>query len=204
MPNIFVPGKPFADTVLQDLDIDPTRVNLRYESIAHDPLIEQIAERILGEMAFEISSGRLLVESLSNTLSAHLVHKYSETDARLKVAASVDKPLDERRLSRVIEFVDARIRGELAVSDMARTACLSPAHFARSFKATTGRTPHEFVSERRLDLAKQMLEMGSHSTAEIAYATGFSSQANFARAFRRVTNVTPSQYRAQQHKRGAG
>lgn len=195
--HIFLPGRPFADTVLQDLDIDPSRVNLRYESIAHDSFIEPIAERILAELDAETSSGRLLVETMSNTLSAYLIQRYSETGVRLRISTTVDKPLDGRRLSRVMDFVDAQISGDLAVSDMAKVACLSPAHFARSFKATTGRPPHEFVSERRLDLAKKMLSEGRHSTAEIAHATGFSSQANFARAFRKVASMTPSQYREQ-------
>ena len=80
---------------------------------------------------------------------------------------------------------------------MARTACLSPAHFARLFKNTTGRTPHQFVSDRRLALAKTMLAEPDRPIAEIAYAAGFSSQANFARAFRLATGMTPGQFRAQ-------
>jgi hypothetical protein len=56
--HVFLPGRPFADTVLQDLDLDPSRVNLRYESIAHDSLIEPIAERILAELDAETSSVR--------------------------------------------------------------------------------------------------------------------------------------------------
>jgi AraC family transcriptional regulator len=106
-------------------------------------------------------SGRLLVESMSHTLSAYLVQRYSDEGVRLKVTATVDKPLDGRRLSRVMDFVDAQISGDLAVSDMAKIACLSPAHFARSFKATTGRTPHEFVSGRRFDLARKIVVRGT-------------------------------------------
>jgi AraC family transcriptional regulator len=110
--HIFLPGRPFADTVLQDLDLDPSRVNLRYESIARDSLIEPIAERILAELDAETSSGRLLIESMSHTLSAYLVQRYSDEGVRLKVSATVDKPLDGRRLSRVMDFVDAQISGD--------------------------------------------------------------------------------------------
>jgi AraC family transcriptional regulator len=195
--HIYLPGQPFAETLLQDLDIDPSRMVLRYESVARDPFIEQIAERILQELTVETSAGRLLVESLSSALSAHLVHRYAATEIRLKAPAKSNKLLDERRLSRVIEFVEANIASEFAVSDMAKTACLSPAHFARQFKMTTGRTPHAFVSERRLALAKGMLVEAHRPITEIAYAAGFSSQANFARAFRIATNMTPGQFRAQ-------
>jgi AraC family transcriptional regulator len=138
--HIYLPGRPFEDTLLKDLDIDPSVMALRYECIAHDPFVEQIAGQILLELNAQTSSGRLLVEALSGALSAHLVHGYSATNVRLKTSASHES-LDRTRLSRVIEFVDAHIDGELSVAHMARAACLSPAHFARSFKATTGQTP---------------------------------------------------------------
>jgi AraC family transcriptional regulator len=196
--HIYLPGQPFADTLLQDLEIDPSRMTLRYESVARDPFIEQIAERILLELTTETSAGPLLVESLSSALSAHLVHAYSATEIRLKPPANCNRPLDQRRLARVVDFVEAHITDEFAVADMARTACLSPAHFARQFKVTTGLTPHRFVSERRLALAKAMLIEPDRPIADIALAAGFSSQANFSRAFRGATGLTPGQFRAQE------
>jgi AraC family transcriptional regulator len=196
--HIYLPGQPFADTLLQDLDIDPSHMSLRYESIARDPFIEQIAERILLELTAETAAGPLLIESLSTALSAHLVHAYSATAIQLKPPAHCNRPLDQRRLARVVDFVEAHIMDEFAVSDMARMACLSPAHFARQFKLTTGITPHQFVSERRLALAKTMLAEPNRAIADIAFAAGFSSQANFSRAFRGATGLTPGQYRAQE------
>jgi AraC family transcriptional regulator len=83
------------------------------------------------------------------------------------------------------------------VADLAAVACMSPAHFARSFKATTGLRPHEFVSRRRLDLAKRLLADDHRSVSEIALSTSFSSQSNFARAFRGATGMTPRDYRAR-------
>ncbi|CAN5277741.1 hypothetical protein BH11PSE4_BH11PSE4_16780 [soil metagenome] len=196
--HIYLPAQPFADTMLQDLDIDPARMTLRYESVARDPFIEQIAERILLELTMETSAGPLLIESLSTALSAHLVHTYSATAIPLKPPANSNRPLDPRRMERVMDFVEAHITDEFAVSDMARTACLSPAHFARQFKLTTGRTPHRFVSERRLALAKSMLAKSDRPIVDVALAAGFSSQANFSRAFRGATGMTPGQYRAQE------
>ena len=77
--HIFLPGKPFDDTLLKDLDIDPSGISIRYESIDHDTFIDYVADQILKELAAESSTGRLLIESLSSALSAHLVHSYSAT-----------------------------------------------------------------------------------------------------------------------------
>jgi AraC family transcriptional regulator len=196
--HIFLPAKPFADVILQDFDIDPTRATLRYEMVEYDPFIEQIALAISRELTAETSAGRLLTESLGNTLSAYLVHRYSEFPVTAKALGASVRPMDERRMSRVLEFIDARLGQNFTVADIAAVACMSPAHFARSFKARTGQSPHQFVSRKRLELAERMLVDPSRLMSEIAFSTGFSSQSNFSRAFRNVTGMSPGEYRASQ------
>jgi len=99
-------------------------------------------------------------------------------------------------MSRVMTFVDQHIERNFTVADLAEVACMSPAHFARSFKITTGRSPHEFVCDIRLILAKQMLGDRQRPISDIALSVGFSSQSNFSRAFRDATGTTPRDYRA--------
>jgi AraC family transcriptional regulator len=195
--HIFLPGKPFDETMLRDLDIDPSGISIRYEAIDRDPFIEYVADQILREMEVESSTGRLLIESLGSALSAHLVHAYAATSVRLKQSIGAHKPLDPKRLSRVTDFINASVERDFTVNEMASVACMSPAHFSRSFKAATGTAPHEYVSRQRLDLAKRLLLTSDRLLVDIAYATGFSSQANFNRAFRKTVGTTPSAYRAQ-------
>jgi AraC family transcriptional regulator len=195
--HVFLPGKPFDETMLKDLDIDPSGISIQYAAIDRDPFIEYVADQILREMEAETSTGRLLIESLGNALSAHLVHTYSATAVRLKQFSGADKPLDLKRLTRVTEFINASVERAFTVNELASVACMSPAHFSRSFKAATGTAPHEYVSRQRLDLAKRLLLTSDRLLVDIAYATGFSSQANFNRAFRKAVGTTPSAYRAQ-------
>jgi AraC family transcriptional regulator len=101
-------------------------------------------------------------------------------------------------MSRVLEFMDARLDQGFTVAELASVACMSPAHFARAFKATTGQAPHAFVSARRLALAKRMLADDRRPMADIAFAAGFSSHSNFSRAFRNATGMTPGDYRRGQ------
>jgi AraC family transcriptional regulator len=201
--HIFLPGCPFEETMLRDLDIDPKRAELRYEAIAQDAFISQIASQILRELNHESSSGRLLVETLGHALAAHLVHKYSAAEVREREARSADKPLDARRLARVVEFIRSNLDAELTVTQMASVACMSAAHFARSFRLATGFPPHEFVSHQRLALAKMRLLSEDSQIGEIALAAGFSSQANFARAFRKAVGLTAAQFRAQKAELGS-
>ena len=195
--HIFLPGQPFDDTMLRDFDIDPKRIELRYEAVAQDAFIGYAASQILHELGSESSTGRLLMETLGLALSAHLVHTYSATAARIVAVRGADKPLDPRRLSRVVEFIRGNLDSDLTVTQMASVACMSAAHFARSFRLATGLPPHEYVSDQRLAVAKQRLLTENIQIGEIALAAGFSSQANFTRAFRKAVGVTPAQFRAQ-------
>jgi AraC family transcriptional regulator len=196
--HIFLPPDPFADCMLQDLDIDPARASLRYEAIGYDPFIEQIAFAINRELGAETSAGRLLVESLGRSLSAYLVRRYSELPVRAAARPAAVKPIDDRRMARVLEFIDARLDQGFTVAELASVACMSHAHFARSFKATTGQAPHAFVSKMRLELAKRMLADDRRPMADIAFAAGFSSHSNFSRAFRNATGTAPGDYRRDQ------
>jgi AraC family transcriptional regulator len=116
--------------------------------------------------------------------------------AEVPSSPAAKKPIDNRRMSRIMVFVSQHIEQNFTVADLAEVACMSPAHFARSFKTTTGRSPHEFVSGIRLILAKQMLADRHLPISDIALSVGFSSQSNFSRAFRDAMGMTPRAWRA--------
>lgn len=102
----------------------------------------------------------------------------------------------QRRLSRVLEFIDNHCDRPLSVETLAEVACLSKSHFARFFKAATGMSPHRYISEKRVDHAKHLLEDHKRPVLNVALVCHFSSHANFCKTFRRVTGMTPGQYRA--------
>jgi AraC-like DNA-binding protein len=108
---------------------------------------------------------------------------------------SSTNPLDNRRLRRVLDYVEEHLADDIAVADLANIACLSIFHFTRAFSAATGMPPHHYVSRRRLERAKAMIATESTSIAETAFMCRFSSQASFTRAFRRATGMTPAVYR---------
>jgi AraC-like DNA-binding protein len=105
------------------------------------------------------------------------------------------KPLDNRRLRRVLDYVEGHLADDIAVTELANLACLSVFHFTRAFSAATGIPPHRYVTQRRLERAKEMIAAESRSIAETAFMSRFSSQASFTRAFRRATGMTPAVYR---------
>ena len=105
--------------------------------------------------------------------------------------------LDQRRLFRVLDYIDRHLEGDLTLDSVASVACLSRFHFARAFRQAVGQSPHRYVIARRLERAKVLLIEGEAPLVEIALALRFSSQANFTRAFRQAAGMAPGQYRRE-------
>lgn len=100
------------------------------------------------------------------------------------------------QLRRVALFIEQNLDGPLALTALAAVAGLSPSHFARRFKAATALAPHQYVLARRVNGAKRLLLETDMKLAEVALATGFSSQAHLTGVFRRSVGMTPGAYRA--------
>ena len=92
----------------------------------------------------------------------------------------------------VAEYTRAHLADVITLDGLAGAVSLSPYHFARSFRATTGMTPHAFVTEHRLMVARDRLLRGDASVTGIALSVGFSNISHFRRLFRRRYGLTPA------------
>ena len=96
----------------------------------------------------------------------------------------------------VAEYTRAHLADVITLDGLAGAVSLSPYHFARSFRATTGLTPHAFVTEHRLMVARDRLLRGDDSVTAVALSVGFSNISHFRRLFRRRYGLTPADLRA--------
>jgi len=88
----------------------------------------------------------------------------------------------------------------LDVAALARTACMSPGHFARRFKAAYGETPYTYLMTRRIERAKALLRRGDVSVTEACVRVGCTSLGSFSARFTALVGETPSAYRARTHE----
>jgi len=102
------------------------------------------------------------------------------------------------QLKRVTEFINANLAETLQLSDLAALSGLSPSHFGRAFKGSTGLPPHRWHLNRRIEQARAMLADAGASLADVACATGFADQSHFTRVFSRTVGTSPGAWRRTQ------
>src|SRR6266404_4240438 len=99
------------------------------------------------------------------------------------------------RLRRVIEYIQQNLDQDLTLTELAALVYMSPFHFARLFKRSTGVPPHRFVVRQRIARARLVLRTRELSIAQISRMVGFRTPSHFTTVFRRVLGMTPRAFR---------
>jgi AraC-like DNA-binding protein len=102
-------------------------------------------------------------------------------------------PHDRATLRPLLELIHERYAEAVHLKDLATTAGLTPFQLIGLFKRTTGMTPHAYVTQIRLDVARRLLRRGC-GIAQTAAASGFYDQSALTRHFKRCYGMTPLQF----------
>ncbi|MBV9323611.1 MAG: helix-turn-helix transcriptional regulator [Chloroflexi bacterium] len=100
-----------------------------------------------------------------------------------------------RRLLRARDAMDRTYAQPLNVASLAEIACVSEAHFIRSFRATFGETPHRYLQRRRVERAMFLLRETDRSVTDVSFDVGFTSLGTFSRTFHEIVGTSPRDYR---------
>lgn len=169
-----------------DMQGDAVRVGL------HDPVMHCLSQALdaicsKSRPAQEACRGHIL-----SAVIAHLVNSYGR---RLHASLQEMGRLAPWQIRRTREMMAASPDGRIGVVDLADACRLSPSHFTLLFKRTVGTTPHQWLLDRRIDQAKNLLRDSNGSLIEIAYATGFADQSHFTRVFSQRVSSSPLAWR---------
>jgi AraC family transcriptional regulator len=131
---------------------------------------------------------------MSRSISSSL--EKQEDDVVSLPQKSVDT-LPGCKLRRVIEYIQENLDKPLTIVELGAVVCISPYHFARLFKGSTGLPPHQFVVRQRIAQASALLETRELTVAQIARMVGFRTSSHFTTVFHRVTGITPRACRSE-------
>lgn len=157
-----------------------------------DAQIDRLTPALLGTLSGE--AGPLLAGQLLLSLAAHLCEAYGGLAPRSARPGGL-APWQERRAR---ELIAGNLAREMSLAEVAAECRLSPWHFSRAFKASTGVTPHGWLQRCRIERARSLLRDADLSLAQVSQATGFADQSHFTRVFRRAAGISPGAWRRRE------
>ena len=133
-------------------------------------------------------SSQLYGDGLTAAIVARLFMNPPEVGAR-------ETGLAPWQLRRVMAYLDAHLPERVDLAHLAILAGLSPSHFSRAFKASTGMAPYRWQLDARIRRAQALLIDARGSLDQVAEATGFADAVHFGRTFRKLIGATPAAWR---------
>jgi AraC-like DNA-binding protein len=156
----------------------------------HEPVRSRVLELVFDALEADLAQGSpagpLVGEAL---IAAAFVQLAGLPEGG---AAALAAPARER----VVGFIEAHLAQAITLADLAAVAGVGVRQLCRSWRASTGESPHQFILRRRVDRAKVQIAGGA-PLADVALACGFSDQSQLTRTFTRHAGVSPGRYRAQ-------
>jgi AraC family transcriptional regulator len=168
------------------------------EPVAAPPYLLELIGRAHRAADADPGLTRRCLEEISELLAGRALGALDRAllPSGLTAAATVAKGgLAAWQIRRVRDHVEARLDESILIEDLAGVARLSPGHFCRAFKASTGETPHSYIVRQRIRRAQRLMLSTDDTLSQIACACGLTDQAHLSRLFRRLVNDTPLSWR---------
>lgn len=163
-------------------------IDLSYFHLVNNQELAETIHRFIRIGVKECSKEKDVIASLA---LKELLIRLTQTQAREMLERTYKEQAGSNRLAHLVDFVKTNIRENLHLEALASQACMSKAHFVRTFKQELGLTPMDFVLKERLKLAKMYLASGTFQIQEVSDLVGFTSAAYFIRAFKKEFQLTP-------------
>jgi AraC family transcriptional regulator len=165
---------------------------LRLRTNFNDLAAQHLLKLLLADFTSEYPMGRLYTDHLIHALAYRVLVLARDVSPSNATRPASGLPI--RILKRVVDKMQV-LDNELSLESLAQESGYSRVHFVRMFRAATGRSPHNYLLNLRIERARELLSNPALSLTDIALDCGFSSHSHMTRVFRQFLGVTPSEYR---------
>jgi AraC family transcriptional regulator len=157
-----------------------------------DQVFHHLGRTLLSSLEQPHRTSKIFLDHILHALHCHFVCSYG--GVRIS-APQFRGGLSSHQMRRATELLEAHLDGNIALQQVAEACNLSVSHFARAFKQTFRRPPYKWLTERRVDKARDLMTNSRLPLADIATQCGFADQSALNRFFKRIHGVTPGIWR---------
>lgn len=118
-----------------------------------------------------------------------------ERESELEKGTTYTAPEVLERLDRARKFIDSCYDLPLNLDEISSHACFSRYHFLRLFRQAFNKTPHQYLVERRIEKAKELLTANDLRVTDVCFEVGFQSLGSFSSLFHKSVGHAPITYR---------
>ena len=183
------------------LSNDPV-TNLRYHFVVATAMITRFCTEggMPMEEAFTLSDEYIRrMDCCTNIPEIIYVHHQMAMDFVCRMRQLHRNVASSKQVAQAIDYIYVHIMDRITVNELAASISISPTHLSRIFKQETGISVSEYIRQRKIDMAKNLLRFSGYDYVEIAVMLSYSSQSHFIQHFRSQTGMTPKAYRKQNY-----
>lgn len=173
------------------------------EDAAGKELLSSFLSRQLSKVELAITN--ILLDAIEKKYSAIEVKGMLYTllsSIRREIPAEINKPSPQNKYTNMMVNVARKISSSLykpmpSLDELSREFYISPSTLKRQFKNVFGKSLYEYYLEKKMELAKTMLETGNEKVTAVAFLLGYESPSHFISSFKKVHGYSPGKLKKQ-------
>lgn len=180
------------------LSSEPVR-NMQYHFVISAAMIARFCIRggMSPEDAYHLSDMYIMkADKSSSVAQLHAVHAEMIEGYTRRMRRVRNSRIYSKQIVRTLDYISDHLHSRILLEDAANHLQLSTAYLSRLFKAEVGMTFVDYVNQKKVESAANLLRYSEYSTLEISNLLAFSSQSYFIKIFRKYMGVTPGGYKA--------
>ena len=177
---------------------DDPLMNLRYHFVVTAAMITRFCTEggMAMEESFDLSDAYIQkMDRCTNLAEIVMLHDQMSLDFAGRMRSLKKRAASSKQVAEAIDYIYVHIMDRITINDLASAICISPTYLSRIFKQETGVSVSEYIRQRKIDLAKNLLRFSNHDLVDIANMLSYSSQSHFIQQFHSQVGMTPKTYR---------
>ncbi len=155
--------------------------------------ITRLLFQFIEETKYKQPGYEFILQSLNTQITVNLLRSMS---TKLSSNSNPREYTDLTLIKKTDEFLRNHLCSDFSLDDLASFLNYSPYHFIRIYKKRTGKTPFEYLTELKIQKAKDLLPLRKYSISEVSFLCGFANRTHFSTVFKRIVGLTPSEYKS--------